>query len=294
MATDLASVVLFKSHAMTQLFKYAFTSILLVGFLLSQAQEDRIYPVTDEMPALPGCEDAGTSASYERRQCTREKLDQIISANLKYPSEAIDAKAEGVALIGFVVMKDGSLESLEILEDPGYGMGDAALKAVKKSSKQWIPGKDKGTAVNVQMRVPVPFVLPDSDSEQSAKPAPEMPEYFTVVDQMPHLIGCDSVSADQAQKCTHELIALYLRDAVQYPDSAKTAGIEGTVMTSFIIDETGHITNVEVVEGLGGGCDEEAIRVVESIGSWSPGILDDKAVKVKMDLPVRFRLPKDE
>ena len=76
---------------------------------------------------------------------------------------------------------------------------------------------------------------------------------------------------------------------LKYPAQAKDAGIEGTVYIQFVITETGDVINSRVVKGIGGGCDEEALRVVNSMPLWKPGKQNGVPVKVLYSLPVHFK-----
>lgn len=82
----------------------------------------------------------------------------------------------------------------------------------------------------------------------------------------------------------------YLQENLKYPVSAKEKGIEGLVAVAFIVREDGSITDAAVLRGIGGGCDEEALRVIKESGTWTPGKLDGKAVPVRMRLPIKFKL----
>ncbi|MFH1319604.1 MAG: energy transducer TonB [Bacteroidota bacterium] len=82
----------------------------------------------------------------------------------------------------------------------------------------------------------------------------------------------------------------YLAKNIKYPEMAKNAGIQGTVNLSFIVNKKGKITNVKVLRGIGGGCDEEAMRIVKNMPRWNPGKQRGKPVKVSFSLPVRFKL----
>ncbi len=101
----------------------------------------------------------------------------------------------------------------------------------------------------------------------------EAPQVFVVVENMPELIG--GLAALQRE--------------IRYPVIAKKAGIEGRVILQFIVDEQGRVTESKVVRGIGGGCDEEALRVVQQ-ARFRPGTQRGKPVKVKMSLPVTFKL----
>jgi periplasmic protein TonB len=82
----------------------------------------------------------------------------------------------------------------------------------------------------------------------------------------------------------------YLSDNLKYPTQARRMGIEGTVYVAFVVNTDGSIQDVQVIRGIGGGCDEEAIRVVSAAPRWEPGKQRGKPVRVRMRLPIRFKL----
>lgn len=82
----------------------------------------------------------------------------------------------------------------------------------------------------------------------------------------------------------------YLQSNLNYPAAAKENGIEGSVVIQFVVNEDGDISDVKVMRGLGGGCSEEAVRVVKSMPRWKPGRQNGQAVKVFFTLPIRFKL----
>jgi protein TonB len=82
----------------------------------------------------------------------------------------------------------------------------------------------------------------------------------------------------------------YLSSNLKYPTQARRMGIEGTVYVVFVVNTDGSIQDVEILRGIGGGCDEEAMRVVAAAPNWEPGKQRGKPVRVKMRLPIRFKL----
>ncbi|WP_194774372.1 energy transducer TonB [Pararhodonellum marinum] len=82
----------------------------------------------------------------------------------------------------------------------------------------------------------------------------------------------------------------YLRKNLKYPTQARRMGIEGTVYVVFVVNTDGSIQDVDILRGIGGGCDEEAMRVVREAPKWEPGKQRGKPVRVKMRLPIRFKL----
>ena len=82
----------------------------------------------------------------------------------------------------------------------------------------------------------------------------------------------------------------YMTDNIHYPEQAKAEGIQGRVLVRFVVRDNGDIVNVEVAKGIGGGCDEEAVRVVKAMPKWKPAIYEGKAVNVQYALPISFKL----
>ncbi|NBB72705.1 MAG: TonB family protein [Bacteroidetes bacterium] len=126
---------------------------------------------------------------------------------------------------------------------------------------------DASLDLDEALDVPTPPPPPSKEEER------EEPEVFIVVEERPKLIG--GLSA--------------LQEAVEYPEFAKKAGIEGAVFVQFIVDERGQVTNVQVTRGVHKLLDEAAVEAVRKM-RFEPGKQRGKPVKVQMSLPVRFYL----
>ncbi|MGD1842882.1 MAG: energy transducer TonB [Thermonemataceae bacterium] len=89
-----------------------------------------------------------------------------------------------------------------------------------------------------------------------------------------------------------QALETYLAENINYLERAKTYNIQGMVFLSFIVNKDGSVEQVKVVRGIGGGCDEEAIRVLENSPKWIPAEHEGKTVRMRMTQPVYFKLPK--
>ncbi|MGM0546384.1 MAG: energy transducer TonB [Bacteroidota bacterium] len=138
----------------------------------------------------------------------------------------------------------------------------------------------------VPVEVPNDEIIEDEDINIDADinmddplPEPEEPEeeeeedFFVAVEDMPELKG--GLAA--------------LQQKINYPDMARKAGIEGRVIIQFIVNEQGEVEDPKVVRGIGGGCDEEALRVVKE-AEFEPGQQRGKPVRVQYSLPITFQL----
>jgi len=86
-----------------------------------------------------------------------------------------------------------------------------------------------------------------------------------------------------------ELFA-YIEKNLTYPEEAKKSGIEGKVFVEFVVDQNGKLTKVNAIKGIGAGCDAEAVRVIKEAPNWIPGLIAEKAGKVRMILPINYKL----
>jgi len=87
-----------------------------------------------------------------------------------------------------------------------------------------------------------------------------------------------------------EAMIHYLASNIHYPTEARNKKIEGTVVLTFIVTETGKIRDIQVSRGIEKSCDEEAIRVVRSMPDWMPGVLNGKKVAMQYTLPIKYKL----
>jgi periplasmic protein TonB len=111
-------------------------------------------------------------------------------------------------------------------------------------------------------------VLPDVEKQEPVLWVPEMPSFPGGITEMQN----------------------YLVNNIRYPGEAREISIQGTVYLRFIVEPDGSITNITILRGIGGGCEEEALRVVKSMPNWVPGKQNGHPVRVILTLPVKFSL----
>ena len=125
---------------------------------------------------------------------------------------------------------------------------------------------DEGTKIDVYIPV-------DIDDEK----LPE-DEIFRVVEEEPSFPGGEIARIK------------FLQQNIKYPQWARERGIQGAVYITFVVEPDGSISNVSLLRGIGGGCDEEAIRVIESMPRWNAGKQWGRAVRVQFNMPIKFTL----
>lgn len=114
--------------------------------------------------------------------------------------------------------------------------------------------------------------------EGAAMPTTENASLYITVEQMPEFPGGEAA------------LYTFLANNIKYPDEAKEQKVEGTVYVKFLVNKKGKISDVQIVKGIGAGCDTEAERVVKKMPDWNPGMQEGKTVDVYYTLPVKFQL----
>ncbi len=110
-------------------------------------------------------------------------------------------------------------------------------------------------------------------SNKISNPDKEGEKYLAFAEKMPEPVG--------------GLEAIYKK--IKYPEIAKKAGVEGKVYALAYINENGTVDKVQIIKGIGAGCDEEVIRAV-SAAKFTPGMKEGKPVKVKLSIQIKFKL----
>jgi periplasmic protein TonB len=103
-------------------------------------------------------------------------------------------------------------------------------------------------------------------------------ELFTIVEQYPSFKGGDQAFIKFVQK------------NMVYPEKARRMGIEGRVFVQFIVEKDGSLSDINIMKGIGGDCDQEAVRVMELSPPWLPGKQRGRPVRVQIVIPITFKI----
>ena len=235
----------------------------------AEPDNDSIYQIVEQMPKFPGGESA---------------LMEYVSKNVAYPEEAKEKEIQGRVFIGFVVEKDGSVNEVKVMRGIGGGCDEEAVRVIKGMPK-WKPGIQKGKPVRVSYMMPINFKL-DSQPTKPAQKAdvskpdmkPDKNGVYQIVEEMPKFPGGEGALME------------YVSKNVVYPKEAQEKGVSGRVFVSFVIEKDGSVNEVKVMRGIGGGCDEEAVRVINGMPKWKPGKMKGEPVRVSYMMPINFKL----
>ena len=259
-----------------------------INVKVKHQNNDTVYQVVDQKPEFPG---------------GMEAMMQYVVDNIKYPQDAINEGKSGRVFVSFVVEKDGSISNVKVMKGICESIDKEAVRVVS-SMPRWYAGMHKGEPVRVSYTLPIKFQARDltGDGETDAamvrmedkdghsyhidksvetdktKMKPDKNGVYSIVDEMPKF-----PDGEQA-------MMKYLADNIKYPKKAKDNNIEGRVFVNFVVEKDGSISEVKVLRGIGGGCDEEAVRVINSMPKWKPGKQEGKPVRVYYTIPIFFKL----
>lgn len=260
---------------------------------------DHIYKVVEELPVFSDCE--GIADRNKKQNCSTEKVNEYIYKNLKYPAIARENGVQGAVTVSFIVEKDGSTSNHKIIRNIGAGCGDEAVRLIEKMGK-WIPAKNRREAVRCEVKQVVRFEIPEfvdqriestpkTENNVPTSSAPVKEKKFKVVEEMPSFPGCEGLSVvKKRQQCAQKKMLEFIYKNLKYPTEARKNGVEGTVVITYVVEKDGTINDAKILRDIGDGCGEEALRIVNSMPKWNPGIQKGKPVNVQFNIPIRFKL----
>ena len=226
----------------------------------TNSDEDPIFEMVENMPVFPGDESA---------------LMNFLKENIKYPVEAQAKGIQGRVVCGFIVKKNGIVDSVKVLRSVHSSLDAEAVRVIK-AMPNWKPGTQRGKNVNVRFTLPINFAL--DNKKNKAESLGNEDVTFMVVETMPVFPGGDGA------------LMKFLRENIKYPSEAQKMGIQGRIICQFVIEKDGSISDVTVVRSVNEHLDAEAVRVIKAMPNWTPGEQRGVKVRVKYTLPINFNL----
>ncbi len=277
----------------------------------AQATQDSIPFVTnvtvDQLPVFKGCDDL---TGNERINCGYKRMLEFIYKRILYPKPAREREAEEEVIAQFTVDRNGNVSSANILQCEHPELGKAVL-AVLKEMPQWQPGMQNGKPVDVEFTLPVRYKIENGNEASKAKEestskasnylnllprilvvgyGPAKAADLKTVEQRPIFKGCEGLTGKELEICSQKELLMFVYQNLKYPSVARDSGIAGTVVARFTIDKDGKVQSPKILKPLGGGTDEEVLRVIEQMPQWKPAQQDGKAVAFEYTLPVKFKI----
>lgn len=179
--------------------------------------------------------------------------------------------------------------------------------SIEEVPEEFIEEEDEVEFVDQSIEEESEVIAPPPPIEEPKAPPPPPPpppmqdeadveEIFKIVEEMPRFPGCEDVAGtkNDIKACADRKLMEFIYQNIKYPTIARENGIQGTVVIQFVVEKDGSIGNASVVRDIGGSCGEESLRVVNLMKDlpkkWTPGKQRAKAVRVRFNLPVKFKL----
>lgn len=216
----------------------------------------------------------------------KAEFKRVFEQELMYPQNSLKEKIAKKVTISFVINKDSSVAQIKISESGGNELDAEALRIFKLF--QWVPAIKNGQYISANWSETFNF-----DPGKYSKICRErgFQKYNYLTDSKIDSSGIIFKNPDQLPMYPKGNYALqdFIKENLEYPKQAQLSNIQGTVVLRFIVEPSGLITNIGIEKAVGGGCDQEAIRVLQMI-KWYPGKKDNKFIRTQMTFPFYFIL----
>lgn len=219
-------------------------------------------------------------------------VDKLLEQELRYPEVALEAGIKGEVVIAARLGPEGEVRSLAVGKPLSPECDQEALRLARMIV--WRPATAGERCAGREHYLAVPFD-PGRYKRWRKERQPRTGERFA----LPADTALAVLQQKQADRFVEPSIPNgmaglpeHISKEMRYPAEAMRYSLEGTVKLEFIVEPTGAISNMHVLESLGGGCTDEAMRLIYRI-AWQPAVKDGRRVRSAVQVPIRFTLPKE-
>lgn len=226
-------------------------------------------------------------------QCYGNKrlMHEFIKEEMVYPDKAMTDHVEGTVVISFMVHADGSTTNYKVKQSLSKETDEEAIRIGRMIL--WYPATDLGRPVDYLQSLELRFDFKKYQSSVKSRGYDKIVYPYIPIDTnylVYPMLDCD-ISPKPIYSSKDYNFSSFISNHLEYPEAAFKQNISGTVKLKFVIEPSGRISNILTEKAIGGGCTEEAIRVIKLL-RWNPGILKDKAVRTWMCLEITFDVAK--
>jgi len=219
-------------------------------------------------------------------------INDFICSEVIYPEESIRMKQEGEVVLKFIVGTDGTVSDIRIKEGVSPQIDMEAIRVFRLL--QWHPAVRLGNPVTSEEEYTFKFNIKKYNRHCKQR-GYEQPEY----PHMPVDTSLEVYNIEQLDLVPQPIfddksmtLGKFITENLIYPEAAYKQDISGKVVLSFVVETHGGHSNIIIEEPVGGGCTEEALRILKLI-RWFPGLKDDVAVRSRIHLSITFQLTSD-
>jgi len=211
----------------------------------------------------------------------------VFDQEFYYPPEALKSKVEGEVKIDFLVDKDGKASDFHVIKSVHPQLDSAYIDILKRLV--WLPGTQDGAVSDMRMIKSEKFKIKKYLKLVKARSYDQPPYKFTPYNALLHIIDFAEVeiSAHTYYQLEKVNIFKFISEYIKIPDAAVKRGLKGVVELEFIIEPSGRLSNFKEIKGVGGGCTEEAIRLMQML-DWEPAQVKGEYVRSSYRIKVNF------
>jgi TonB family protein len=213
-----------------------------------------------------------------------------LEKELAYPETELNKKIQGTVEVSFIIDKTGMAYNYHITGSVSEPLDREAIRLVRKM--RWNPATNGGQAVDARHSYSIRFNIRQYNRmlRQRGYAIRELPYFPADTSQIIYNFAELEQAPKPIFKDNTVTLNRYIQQEINYPNAALTLSLSGTVSLGYVVEENGLVSNIHVINSVGGGCDNEAIRILQSI-DWMPGIKNGMAVRSHGKLDIIFRLP---
>lgn len=224
---------------------------------------------------------------YSGKRLTRE----FIKEELVFPEKAFENNEEGEVEISFIVNADGSATDYKISKSVSEELDMEALRITRKIL--WYPATEVGLPIAYKHKFTIKFDIKKYQKLVKNRGYDQIEYPFEPFDTSGKIYKSTKVDKTAYPVFTesNQNFGKFIGSNLEYPEAAFKQNVSGSVKLKFVIEPSGRISNIVVDKALGGGCTEEAIRVVRLL-RWDPAQFNEMAVRSWMSLEITFDIAK--
>ncbi|MBL7883321.1 MAG: TonB family protein [Bacteroidia bacterium] len=217
------------------------------------------------------------------------EFKRVFEQELQYPKIALQNKQSGRVELAFAIHADSSISNVIITKNVSPEIDAEALRLF--TLYQWVPALKEGKYISTKWSCGFDFEEAkyvkivkkrgyDKPKYSNQYPVDTLPLVYKRPDQIAMYYKGNYGFED------------FIKENIDYPKQAQLANIQGVVKVRFVVEPNGLVTNIGIDKSVGGGCDQEAMRLIE-LTKWQPAVHAGKWVRCQMVVPIYFKLNED-